>query len=552
MRSTLALCLAAAGISTISLPCQKPGDLSQLLEAARLEFAGTPRSSLVSVAISHDFAVVGDYWTGLTTLGSRQGAAYVFEPGPTGWRSATQVATLTISNPGGVDEVGRSVAILGDTVVVGSYAERGGVNFVGAVLVYEKPAGGWVDMTETARLTPSDAGGQVGRDVAVGPGVIVAGGPNAPGGGAVYVYEEPVGGWVDATETARLTSSDTSGSLGRTVALDGDTIVAGDSSNNVGGNSQQGAVYVYDKPAGGWANATETAKLTVSDGRAADRFGDEVALRGRTIAAGARYGVAFSPNRQGAAYVFERSGEGWENGNEVAKLTPSQSFDLDNFGLALAISGRTLVVGASGAGPQVGVGTSNEGIVYLYERPATGWADTTETRQLRSADDTAAGFGGALATHGEDLAVVAWNTIIRPVTPSLPAQTGTVHVFESSQVEPFSGCGPSWTLLSGSKQLGQSVQLDMTPCAGESFYAYFVGTRLSRPFVLPRRFGCGNEVVSCLISTQAFAILRGRRPLLQLESNPELFGMEIAVQGICDEPSGCVRITDMTTFTVSN
>jgi FG-GAP repeat len=88
-------------------------------------------------------------------------------------------------------------------------------------------------------------------------------------------------------ELAKLTESDGllgSSHLGVAVALDGDTAVVGDAN---AGASDIGAAYVYVKPASGWQNMTQTAKLTSSDGGELDEFGSSVAIRGDTIVVGA-------------------------------------------------------------------------------------------------------------------------------------------------------------------------------------------------------------------------------------------------------------------------
>ena len=72
-----------------------------------------------------------------------------------------------------------------------------------------------------------------------------------------------------------MTASDggATSELGLSVAVSGDTVVAGAPAPTVNGHAAQGAAYVFVKPAGGWASATETAKLTASDGAAGDDLG---------------------------------------------------------------------------------------------------------------------------------------------------------------------------------------------------------------------------------------------------------------------------------------
>ena len=137
---------------------------------------------------------------------------------------------------------------------------------------------------QTAELIASDraAGDNLGASVAVSGNTIVAGSPfHNSGQGAVYVFTEPNGGWSTATQTAELTASDgtANDNLGWSVGVSGDTIVAGAIQYD-GGQPGQGAVYVFAEPGGGWTNATQTAELTASDAAANDKLGSSVAVNG--------------------------------------------------------------------------------------------------------------------------------------------------------------------------------------------------------------------------------------------------------------------------------
>lgn len=96
-----------------------------------------------------------------------------------------------------------------------------------------------------------------------------------------YVFVKPPGGWVDATETARLIPSDvpypptmTTTLFGSTVDISGNTIVVGAPWDPPG--QSKGAAYVFVRPPGGWADMVETAKLTATARRSGalsrDRF----------------------------------------------------------------------------------------------------------------------------------------------------------------------------------------------------------------------------------------------------------------------------------------
>ena len=94
--------------------------------------------------------------------------------------------------------------------------------------------------------------------------------------GAAYVFVEPTGGSTDATETARLTSSDgvSQGAFGASVAINGKTLMAGAPN---AGSVGQGEAYLFVEPPNGWATGTETARLTASNGNVGDTFGYSVA-----------------------------------------------------------------------------------------------------------------------------------------------------------------------------------------------------------------------------------------------------------------------------------
>src|SRR5262245_19714273 len=121
-------------------------------------------------------------------------------------------------------------------------------------------------------------------------------------------------------QLAKLTASDAAqgDQLGFTVAISGDTVVAGAPFAKIGSNVNQGAAYVFVRAAGGWATMTETGKLTASDGAAGDEFG-VVAISGDTIAVGSSAKIG-SNTKQGAVYVFVKPASGWMTATETAKL----------------------------------------------------------------------------------------------------------------------------------------------------------------------------------------------------------------------------------------
>ncbi len=376
-----------------------------------------------AVAISGDTVVVG-----AAGVNAGQGSAYVFVKPGGSWHDLTQVAKLTASDGATLDWFGYSVAISGDTVVVGAPGGPTTPSTVpGAAYVFVKPGGNWADMTQTAKLTASDGAvnDRFGISVAISGDIIVAGalfddiGTNTNQGSA-YVFVKSGGGWADMTQTVKLTASDgvAETRFGSAVAISGDTLVVG----ALGVNTGLGSAYVFVKPGGGWANMAQTAKLTPSDGATNDDFGFSVAISGDALVVGAN-GDAFGVNnQQGSAYVFAKPGGGWANMTQTAKLTASDGAAVDAFGWSVAISGDTVLVGA--LFDDISINT-DQGSAYVFVKPGGGWVDMTQTAKL-TASDGALGdsFGWSVAISGTTIVVGAYTDDI-----GANADQGSAYVF---------------------------------------------------------------------------------------------------------------------------
>jgi len=329
-----------------------------------------------------------------------------------------QLAKLTASGGQEFDELGFSVAASGDTVVVGAPGVSGGAN-EGAVYVFVKPAKGWANMTQTAKLTATDEASstELGYSVAISGDTIVAGAPDSNlGPGAAYVFVEPSGGWKNKTQTAKLTASDGQNhdGFGTAVAISGKTVAVGSPYASIGSNSEQGAAYVFVSSGSKW---TQTAKFSSSDGDAYDTFGSSVAVAGSTVVAGEPGATINSNGDQGAAYVFLKSDGTWQ---QAAKLTASNGTHGDNLGHSVAISGNSVV-----AGTYIFPLPERQGGAYVYVKPAGGWADSTETADL-TANDPSNGdeLGFSVSISGNVIVVGAPETTVGTKTAQ-----GAVYVF---------------------------------------------------------------------------------------------------------------------------
>ncbi len=317
-----------------------------------------------------------------------------------------QLAELTPSTRVTNDWFGISIAVSGNTVVVGDFDAN--IETYGAVYVYVKPSTGWANMTQVAKLTSSDNGEGFGTSVAISDNVIVIGAANtsnfdglSPGPGAAYVFVKPSSGWTDATETAKLTASDgqPGDAFGNSVSISGPTIAVGaffapDSS----GNSFAGKAYVFTRPSNGWSgNLNETAKLTASDSQLLNYMGASIAVSGNTVVAGS-YG---HNNFQGTAYVFVAPSGVWSSMTQTAELTASDGKGSDAFGFSSSISGNTVLIGAPNA-------LAGRGAGYIFVKPSTGWITMTQTAELQALNAAPGdGFGQSAGISGNEVVIGA-------------------------------------------------------------------------------------------------------------------------------------------------
>ena len=304
---------------------------------------------------------------------------------------------LTAAYGAANDLFGDPVAICGDTVVVGaSNNEIGGNYRQGSVNVFVRDGATW---THQQRLTADDgaASDTFGDSVAIsGDTVIVRATRASPGGnteqGAAYVFTRNGATW---TQQQKLTASDgVAYDYFGEVAISGNTAVVGASGQDIGGNLYQGAAYVFTRSGATW---TQQQKLTASDGAAYDYFG-EVAISGDTVLIGAAWDDIGGNANQGSAYVFTRSGATW---TQQEKLTASDGAAYDYFG-QVAISGDTVLIGA--AWDDIG-GNANQGSAYVFTRSGATW---TQQQRLTASDGASnSNFGNSVAISGDTVVVGA-------------------------------------------------------------------------------------------------------------------------------------------------
>jgi hypothetical protein len=358
---------------------------------------------------------------------------------------SAEVAYIKAPNPDVSDQFGFAVAISRDTMVAGAPFEQSGGKD-GAAYVFVRRGGGW---EQQAYLKASNLGWPFGWSVAISGDTIVVGAPSErsaargvdgnqndtsiPEAGAAYVFVRSGTNW---SQQAYLKASNTEAGdqFGRAVAIFGDTIVVGapfESSNATGVNGDQsdnsalaaGAVYVFARQGTNW---TQQAYVKGSNTAAIDQLGSSVSVYENRLVAGARGQDEFS----GAAYVFARNGTTW---TQEAFLKASNASGDDYFGESASIWADTIVVGAPGES-STATGTNGQqsasGAAYVFVRSGTSWIQQAFLKAFNAEGFDS--FGGAVGVSGDTIVVGAQN--------EGSSATG-VHGDGGNNGAPFSGAG---------------------------------------------------------------------------------------------------------------
>ncbi|MCB1207865.1 MAG: FG-GAP repeat protein [Verrucomicrobiales bacterium] len=331
---------------------------------------------------------------------------------------------LKATNTAPESQFGRAVAVSGYTLAVGAPKENSIATASGAVYVYVRDLSNPASWRLEAfiKAPNPDVSDGFGSSVALSGNTLIIGAPTEDGNGssqadntamssgAAYIYQRIANTWVFQAylKASNLGDFDL---FGQSVAIDGNTAVVGaygeDGPTNA--ESASGAVYVFVRSGSRWI---QQAYLKTTTSTAGDFLGLSVALSGNTIAAGAPYddaGVADS----GAAFVFVRNGKTW---TEQARLKASSPVNSELFGWSVTVSGDSVVAGARNA---TSSGQAGAGAAYVFSRSGTSWAQ--EARLTASTPIPTGRFGTAVSLWGDKLIVGA---------PADTAGTGNAEVFQ--------------------------------------------------------------------------------------------------------------------------
>ena len=319
------------------------------------------------------------------------------------------------------DNFGTSVAVSGNTLVVGSANARIGAsgNREGAVYVYTRSGTTW---TLQQKLTASEGANNdhLGQSVAIEGNTIIAGAPghranDHPNQGSVYVYTRSGTTW---TQRAQVTpaSAGVGDEFGISVALSGSTFAAGALDDDTR-DGDAGAVYVFTGSGSSWS---QQAKLTASDGGRGDELGFSVALDGNMLMAGAPYRDDGARDDEGSVYFYTRTGTAWAQSQRLGAAAPGAE---DHLGYSVALDGTDAVAGMPGYN-----GTARDqggAVAYAFSAGISVLAQTVTAPASLVVDDSE--FGTAVDVDGGLLAVGA------PRNPGALGHQGVVYAFNGGQ-----------------------------------------------------------------------------------------------------------------------
>jgi hypothetical protein len=240
-----------------------------------------------------------------------------------------------------------------------------------------------------------------------------------------------------------------------------------------GSDSSAGAAYVFTRSGTTWS---KQAELTASNGASADEFGGSVAISGSTVVVGA----SGHDSDSGAAYVFTRSGTTW---SQQATLADPVGTDGDSFGSSVAITGSTAVIGA----PGTGTGT---GAAYVFTRSGTTWS-----QQATLADPGATAgdsFGSSVAITGSTAVIGAPGTSTGTGAAYVFTRSGTTWPQQATLADPGATAGDSFGSSVATSGSTAVIGAPGTSSAGAAYVFTRSGATWSRQATLADPGGTGS------------------------------------------------------------
>lgn len=382
-----------------------------------------------SLAIEGNTIVVGTVTQDAN--GTNSGAAYVYRITPNGAVSELKLLPSRIDEG---DQFGGSVAIDNGIIVIGARYARASLSSgdTGIAFVYTPDGNG--GYTEQVLSAPDvAAGGQFGIAVAIDDHQIaVAASTFQQAGEAIYIFEaDATGTFVQTNKITDLTVADTD-FWGTSIALDDGVVYAGAWNDANSNGTGAGSVFMYTPDGSG---GYDQSLLIASDGAASDNFGFDVAAENGTVIVGARDHNSLA----GAVYIYEPGASGFTED----KLLPNTGQTTETFGTNIAIDNGIIVVGDAN---RDGAATSSGGtdiftpsILGFYLR------DTVSLSNGELNDE----FGSEVAIDNGTVIVTARND------DGLVTNTGAIYIYNDDSHQMLENGGfedddsPDWTVKRG-------------------------------------------------------------------------------------------------------
>ena len=353
-----------------------------------------------SVAIDGNIAVVGAYLN--DSNGSDCGEVYVYERSGSQWTERQKLVALD-GSPG--DQFGRSVAIEGNSIVVGSYYGDSNEPNTGSTYVFSRLGGAW---TQQQKLIAPDAApiDRFGCSVSIDNNTIVIG---AYGDddytGSAYVFVRTGSNWI-FQQKLNAPDANTHDYFGYSVAIDNNTIIIGAPS----WHTPIGSAYFYQRQGTTWL---EQSVLRGDAGH----FGFSVALDGNWAVIGAHEDDTNIVSGAGTAYVFANTDAGWV---EQQKLFDANSPAYgEDFGWSVAIKNDTILAGCVNDS----INGEKAGAVFEFVRTGSTWVQSDRfTAGDANANDE---FGKSVALAGPHIVIGA------PYNFNDGNSTGSTYLFDN-------------------------------------------------------------------------------------------------------------------------
>lgn len=273
---------------------------------------------------------------------------------------------------------GKDIMAFGNVTAIWSRAPDSNDIYRDAVYVFRKNGENWIEegrLMDTTILVSQCFGTRMagyGEYILIGDSCDDEFGENA---GSVFVFKYENGSWI---RKVKLSPSDSMPQQGcGSVALYENYAIVGCATENIDGEESAGSAYIYKREGEDWIEQT---KLIPPDPSWAAKFGLNVSINEDYAFVGAPDSENTEGDRIGAAYVYKREGEDW---TLQTRLTASDAMDNDGFARVIGTS-DTLVVGTTKG---IGQNTYYKGAAYIFVRQGEEWQEIEKLIPQDDIDD---------------------------------------------------------------------------------------------------------------------------------------------------------------------